>query len=218
MIQRPACLVSERPDSGRGSQIPDAFRVTLKAGSGFDLPPAIIAGQAGGSTAMADEVRCYTLIAAACIALPACSNMLHTRMDLQAPDEPMQAVPEPATDPSLDHFVARVPLRLADTAIQARAMAHVAIGRARAQAGSGECGRTWLVSGPVSGSSGPVLTGTAEPVWYYRVSRQPGNSGCGEAGRDERYETLEGSLPGWITLRRARTTAADTGLVTSASR
>jgi hypothetical protein len=167
---------------------------------------------------MAQDVRCYTLIAVACIALPACSNMLHTRTDMQAPDEPMQAIAEPATDPSLDHFIARVPLRLADTPIQARAMTHVAIGRARERAGSGPCGRTWLVTGPVSDSSGPVLTGTADPVWYYRVSRQPGNSACGETGRDERYQTLEGFLPGWIMLRRAGTTVPDAGVLTSASR
>ena len=102
---------------------------------------------------MAEGARCYTLVAMACIALPACSSAMHTRLDTHAPGMPAPETPEQAIDPALDHFVARVPLRLAETAIQAQAMTHVAVGRARQQAGgSGPCGKTWLLTGPVSGS------------------------------------------------------------------
>lgn len=119
---------------------------------------------------------------------------------------------EPHHDPSLDHFIAQLPRELAGTPTEARAKTHVAIGRARARGGSEQCGSTWLVSGPASGSSGPYLADTtAGQVWYYRISYQPGLTGCGESGRESLYEVLQQALPDWISLRRAADRWSDGG-------
>jgi hypothetical protein len=119
---------------------------------------------------------------------------------------------EPHHDPSHDHFIARIPRGLAATSTEARAMTHVAIGRARARGGSEQCGSTWLGSGPVSGSSGPYLTDTAAGrAWYYRVSYKPGLAGCGESSLESRYQALQQALPEWISLQRAADTWPDRG-------
>jgi hypothetical protein len=129
----------------------------------------------------------------------------------------MPAAMEPGTDPRLDHFIAQLPYSLADTATQARAMTHVAIGRAKAHTGNAQCDRPWLLTGPASDSAGPHLTVEAgrPAAWYYRVSHRPGLGGCGNASRDALYESLQESLPAWITLQRAATAApaADSPLI-----
>ena len=113
-------------------------------------------------------------------------------------------------DPSHDHFIARIPRGLAATPTEARAMTHVAIGRARARGGREQCGSTWLGSGPVSGSSGPYLADTSAGLaWYYRVSYKPGLAGCGESSLESRYQTLQQALPDWISLQRAADTWLD---------
>ena len=136
-------------------------------------------------------------------------------IDSQPASRLTQESPDPETDPVLDHFVARVPYRLADTATEARAMAHVAIGRAKAHTGNRLCGRAWLMTGAASGSAGPRLANaTGEPAWYYRISHQPGLAGCGTASREDLYEALEATLPVWITLRRAASERQDSGGIT----
>ena len=113
-------------------------------------------------------------------------------------------------DPSRDHFIAWIPRGIAATPTEARAMTHVAIGRARARGGSEQCGSTWLGSGPVSGSNGPYLADTASgQAWYYRVSYKPGLAGCGESSLESRYQALQQALPDWISLQRAADTWLD---------
>jgi len=159
--------------------------------------------------------RYYTIIAAACILLPGCSGIHLAGPEPQPAGGLVQESPDQQTDPVLDHFVARVPYRLADTATKARAMTHIAIGRAKARTGSELCGGAWPVTGPASGSTGPRLANAAGgPAWYYRVSHRPGVAGCGAVSREDLYESLEGTLPAWITLRRAVDTTTDTGNIT----
>lgn len=161
---------------------------------------------------MATGTRYYTIIAAVCILLPGCSGTYLAGPEPRPAGSLVQESPERETDPVLDHFIARVPYRIADTATEARAMTHVAIGRAKTRTGSELCGRNWLITGPASGSAGPSLaTAAGEPAWYYRISHQPGLAGCGTASREDLYNSLEGTLPAWITLRRALDTTADTG-------
>ena len=164
---------------------------------------------------MAATTRYYPIIAAVCILLPGCYGTHLTGPEPQPADSLVHESSHQKTDPLLDHFVARVPYRFADTATEARAMTHVAVGRAKARTGKELCGRTWLVTGPASGTTGPRLTNTAgEPAWYYRISHQPGLAGCGTASREDLYEALEGMLPAWITLRRAAVARPHTGSIT----
>ena len=164
---------------------------------------------------MTTGTRYYAIIAAVCTLLPGCSGTHLAGPGPQPAGSLMRESPDQGSDPVLDHFIARVPYHLADTATEARAMTHIAIGRAKARTGNALCGRAWLVTGPASGTTGPRLANAAGgPAWYYRVSHQPGLAGCGTASREDLYEALEGMLPAWITLRRAAVARPHTGSIT----
>lgn len=164
---------------------------------------------------MASGTGYYIILTTVCILLPGCSAIPTTGVVPQPASRLTQESPDPETDPLLDHFVARVPYRLADTATEARAMTHVAIGRAKARTGNRLCGRAWLMTGPASGSAGPRLANaTGEPAWYYRISHQSGLAGCGTTSREDLYEALEATLPVWITLRRGASEKQDDGGIT----
>ena len=159
---------------------------------------------------MVAGVRYCTIIATVCILLPGCAGTPRTATEPHSAGSRMPAMTHPGTDPALDHFIARLPYQLADTATQARAMTHVAIGRAKARTGGRQCGNPWLITGPASESSGPHLAPrSGAPAWYYRISHRPGLAGCDSASREDLYNSLEEALPAWITLRRAAHTAPD---------
>ena len=161
---------------------------------------------------MATGVRYCTIIAAACILLPGCSTAPQTGIEAPSTDRHMPIAMDPGTNPGLDHFIARLPYKLADTATEERAMTHVAIGRAKAKTGSRQCGRAWLITGPASDSIGPHLaTRAGAQAWYYRLSHQPGLAGCDNASREALYDSLQDSLPAWITLQRAGPAAPAAG-------
>ena len=161
---------------------------------------------------MATGLPYCTIIAAACILLPGCAGTPQTGTGSLSADLPMPAAMDPGSDPHMDHFIAQLPYSLADTATQARAMTHVAIGRAKASTGMAQCDRPWLLTGPASDSVGPYLTVKAgiPASWYYRVSHRPGQDGCDNTSRDALYESLQESLPAWITLLRAARVAPET--------
>ena len=64
----------------------------------------------------------------------------------------------PAADPVLDHYIAWVPLKQAQTAGVARAMTHISLGNAREQVAEELCGDHHVIKQPVTDSVGPVQT------------------------------------------------------------
>ena len=123
----------------------------------------------------------------------------------------------PAAEPGQDHYIAWIPGTQAATPTAARALMHVALGRARAEAGRELCAGSGLVSGGITGEWGPVPALDPQhpdraPAWYYRISQQPGLHGCDSRRQEQLYRALQARLPGWITLQMARTTARNTAL------
>lgn len=124
----------------------------------------------------------------------------------------------PAADPALDHYIARVPGNVAQTATVARAMTHISLGRARDQAGQQLCAGDRLMPGEVAVVAGPFPTvspdsNTHEPVWYYRISQQPGLRGCEAVDEARLFQAMQNSLPAWIEIERARPGYTELGLL-----
>lgn len=106
----------------------------------------------------------------------------------------------PAADPRFDQFSAWIPVSIAPTATVARAMTHVALGKARLEAGLKLCGNI-LQPARIAASTGPVRIehgAYGESFWYYRISEQPGLQDCATVSESEQYRFLQHHLPDWI--------------------
>jgi len=120
----------------------------------------------------------------------------------------------PAADPTLDHYIAWVPMELAQTAAVARAVTHISLGNARERTGQQLCAGSRLMNGRVAALTGP-LPATAPPhaggypAWYYRISQAPGLQGCTATGEARLYRFLQGQLPYWISIQPAATAAVE---------
>lgn len=124
----------------------------------------------------------------------------------------------PPADPALDHYIARVPGDVAETATVARAMTHISLGRAREQAGQELCDGGRLIPGEVASVTGPVPAANqgesvSRPVWYYRISQQPGLHGCTAVEESRLFQAMQENLPAWITIERAHTAYTELGLL-----
>ena len=125
------------------------------------------------------------------------------------PDAFMNTLTEiPAADPVLDHYIAWVPLKQAQTAGVARAMTHISLGNAREQVAEELCGDNRMIKQPVTDSVGPVqtlapATAGGYPAWYYRISQPPGPHGCTETNSLQFREALASKLPAWIDIQTA---------------
>ncbi len=113
----------------------------------------------------------------------------------------------PPADPALDHYVARVPGNVAETATVARAMTHISLGRARDQASLQLCEGSRLIPGEVTSVTGPYPAANPDsvdgkPVWYYRISQQPGLRGCAEVNEARLFQAMQSNLPSWISIER----------------
>lgn len=122
----------------------------------------------------------------------------------------------PRTDPDLDHFIAWLPREQARTAAEAEAITHVALGDAREKTGASLCRGAWVMSGPAIARLGPypatapaALGGYA--AWYYRISHEPGMTGCGDIDSGAVYQELGANLPTWITIRSAAVASGSPG-------
>lgn len=124
----------------------------------------------------------------------------------------------PSADPTLDHYVAWVPSTVAETATVARAMTHISLGRAREQAGQQLCEGDRLIPGEVASVTGPFPAANPDPldgapVWYYRISQQPGLQGCATVNEARLFTAIQSNLPHWITIERAGVTYPALGLL-----
>jgi hypothetical protein len=127
----------------------------------------------------------------------------------------------PPADRTLDNFIARIPVEQAQTAAVARAMTHISLGNARVLASRKMCGGIGLRQGKVTESVGPVpvhspATQGGKPVWYYRISQQPGLSGCETHNSTTLYQAMQEELPGWIRIEPAGTGPQQLGMLESA--
>ncbi len=116
----------------------------------------------------------------------------------------------PATDPSLEHFIAWIPLEQAQTATVAEAMTHIALRNAHDNASRDLCRRRVASSAQVLDRHGPVATVQPGnrgdgPAWYYRISLVPGHSGCRDIQPATYNRTLQTLLPDWLLLEPAAT-------------
>jgi hypothetical protein len=116
----------------------------------------------------------------------------------------------PAPQPGYDHYIAWIPGRQAENPTVARTLTHIALGNARRQTGDELCGGTSLISGEIADETGPIAIRNPDspgygPVWYYRISRQPGLGGCDLASQERLYQALQQHLPTWIRLETAAT-------------
>jgi hypothetical protein len=113
----------------------------------------------------------------------------------------------PVAAPELDHYSAWIPENLAPTATVAQAMVHVALGKARLQAGDQLCG-TSLPPAQIMDHVGPLRMKRSSvqdgrSFWYYRISQQPVMPGCANIDRTEQYRALQDQLPDWVRLNPA---------------
>lgn len=157
------------------------------------------------------QIRHLTGTLALCILVQACSTP-HTMNRLVDNDLPQTAINPglasdgPETSPELDHFIAWVPLHMAQTATVAEALAQVEWGNAKEQAGARLCGGAWLVNGEVTTRSGPYRATAPDRLggyaaWYYRVSHKPGIKGCPGITPGVIYSEIRSGLPRWISIR-----------------
>ncbi|HKK13617.1 MAG TPA: hypothetical protein VKA14_03045, partial [Gammaproteobacteria bacterium] len=108
-----------------------------------------------------------------------------------------------------DQAVAWVPRNRAPTAAVARAMVHVALGRARVAAQSRLCADRWVFTGPTVETVGP-RPGTAPrsmghfPAWYYRITWHAEDQACPGVSVGHFYADLARHLPPWIRLQATR--------------
>lgn len=148
----------------------------------------------------------------ACIALVTCACILQgcTTPRQPFPATEMIASSEiPPPDPALDSYIALVPVEIAQTATVARAMAHISLGRARDRTVEELCAEgERLIPGEIADVTGPYPAADPDmpdggPVWYYRISQQPGLGGCPEVQETRLFETMQSNLPAWIRIERA---------------
>lgn len=114
----------------------------------------------------------------------------------------------PAADPALDHYIAWIPRKKAQTAAVAKALAHISLGNAREQTAAELCDDPHVINGTVIVSIGPLpalapVNAGGYPAWYYRVSQQPGSQGCAGTGNPGFYQVLQTNLPDWIDIKLA---------------
>lgn len=114
----------------------------------------------------------------------------------------------PPEDPVLDHYIAWVPLKQAQTAGVARAMTHISLGNAREQVAKELCGDHRVIKQPVTDSVGPVqalapAVAGGYPAWYYRISQPPGPAGCADTDSQLFREAIGSRLPVWIDIHTA---------------
>jgi hypothetical protein len=143
-----------------------------------------------------------TILVIASILLTACSSQPATKLYTRVVD----AGTLPATPAGLDHYVAWIPLEQAQTASVAEAMTHISLRNARDQLSNDVCGGKRITAGVVVERHGPVAVRTpasmgAYPAWYYRISQQPGLSGCRAEHSTMLYQGLQTRLPDWITIQ-----------------
>jgi hypothetical protein len=124
----------------------------------------------------------------------------------------------PPTDPALDHYIARVPSNVAETATVARAMTHISLGRARDLAGQQLCDGDRLIPGEVASVIGPFPaanpdTPDGNPVWFYRISQQPGLRGCSGVSEVRLFQAMQSNLPAWISIERSEIAYPALGLL-----
>jgi len=124
----------------------------------------------------------------------------------------------PPADPALDQYIAQVPGAIAQTATVARAMTHISLGRARDLAGQQLCEGGRLIPGEVVSVTGPFPAADPDdadgsPVWYYRISQQPGLRGCPEVDETRLMQAMQGNLPPWIRIEPARAAYPALGLL-----
>jgi len=134
--------------------------------------------------------------------IPVAGNSIHTN--------PLVTNRIPAADPQLDHFIAWVPRKEAQTAAVAEAMTHISLVNAREQTAKQLCGSDWVMNGEIIDIIGPLPTTAPEeaggyPAWYYRISLRPGLHGCRCSDSQKLYHTLQEHLPEWIDVRAATT-------------
>lgn len=132
--------------------------------------------------------------------------------------ETAEATSIPPADPSLDHFIAWIPVEQAQTATVARAMTHISLGKARVHAGRELCGVTSLRPGQVTEVYGPlpVLRPSSQgdkPAWYYRISQAPELSGCENHTSASLYRVMQEKLPDWISIEPADPDEPQLGLL-----
>ena len=150
---------------------------------------------------MYQRLRLTNLVIAS-ILLSACSSQPATTLYTKVVD----AETLPASPAGLDHYVAWIPLKHAQTATVAEAMTHISLRNARDQLSSDVCGGKRITGGVIVERHGPVAVRTpasmgAYPAWYYRISQQPGLSGCRAAQGTMLYQGLQTRLPDWITIQ-----------------
>jgi hypothetical protein len=114
----------------------------------------------------------------------------------------------PATDPTLDHYIAWIPREKAQTAAVAKALTHITLGNAREQTAAELCDSSPVINGKITGSVGPLrvlapLAAGGYPAWYYRISQQPGQQGCAETDNRRFYQLLQANLPVWMNLEKS---------------
>jgi hypothetical protein len=144
------------------------------------------------------------ILSIALIALQGCAMTSATIAD--APGNTFTEIP--AADPVLDHYIAWVPLKQAQTTGVARAMTHISLGNAREQAAEELCGEHRVLKQPITDSVGPVqaLAPAAVggyPAWYYRISQAPGPDGCTDTDSQRFREAVGSKLPAWINIHTA---------------
>ena len=94
-------------------------------------------------------------------------------------------------------------------------MTHVALGKARLEAGLQLCGNI-LQPARIAASAGPLRIeheASGESYWYYRISQQPGLQDCASVSESEQYRFLQDHLPGWIQATPAMNGTRAVGLL-----
>lgn len=149
-------------------------------------------------------------LACVVISLQGCATATGTTA---AAGEP--AIPIPAADPALDHYIAWIPRAQAQTPTIAKTLTHITLGNAKEQAARQLCAGAWLLDGRVTERVGPLPVTAPQarggyPAWYYRISHQPGLRGCSAATEKQIYQSLASHLPGWLSVRPAQQQAVST--------
>ena len=156
------------------------------------------------NTNMNQSVTYIILMFTACL-LGACS----LQPEHPLPANIISAGALPPTDPALDHFIAWVPLKQAQTATVAEAMTHISLQSAREQTRSAICNGNPVMQGKVIERLGPVAAMTptsmgGQPAWYYRISQQPGVRGCNSSHSTRFFQAMQIRLPEWINIQSAQ--------------
>jgi hypothetical protein len=152
-----------------------------------------------------------SLVVLACCALAGCTTARPTFPETAI--VPADTITPP--DPTLDHYIAWVPSDVAETATVARAVTHISLGRAREQTAAELCNEERLVPAEVASVTGPfpATRPDGDPVWYYRISHQPGLRGCTDIDAAQLFQAMQGNLPAWIHIEPATAPYSALGLL-----